>query len=232
MALALVVTVLSGGLLYQAVARTPAPVPRGERAPVPPPREPRPNPKEAEQLRARTDPAGVSLEARLLGKTTFPLDLRGMTPEQFRERIKPGPVVPAQPQVDLQLRVTNTSDKPLRLQVGGTANHLTLDLQGPAAVTIPALQRRLPRPVAQPPREVVVAAGETVTVLDIPRLIATAGTNSKLTYWTEAGEYALTAEYLVFVSPAPAGTSAAGDGFAPVKLLTPKFAIKVEAAGK
>ena len=74
--------------------------------------------------------------------------------------------------------------------------------------------------------------GETVTVLEIPRLISSAGTGNQLIYWTEAGEYQLTAEYKVLLSPAPAGTTPADDGFAPVTLYTPRFSFKVEAASK
>ncbi len=225
-ALAVVLAVLSGGLAYQVAAGAPVPEPRAT-APVP-----QPKPAEAAKPGARTVPVGVPLEARLVGKTAFPLDLNGLTPQQFRDRIKPGPVVPNQAMVDLQLQVTNTGDQPLRIQVGGTVNQLTLDLKGPGAVTIPALQRRLGRPVVQPPREVVVKPGETVTVLEIPRLISSAGLANKLIYWTEPGDYQLTAEYKVLVSPAPTGTTPADDGFAPVTLATSGFSFKVEGAGQ
>jgi RNA polymerase sigma factor (sigma-70 family) len=193
-----------------------------------------PVPKDANKSdtakRGRTVPAGIPLDARLVGKTAFTLDLHGMTAEQFRDRLKPAPVLPGMTQVDLRLEVTNTGEKPLKLQVGGATNYLTLDLQGPGVVIVPALVRRpqFGKP-ATPPKEVTVEPGKTVTLLELPRLTFNSPKGVRMAYWTEAGEFTLEADYQVAVSPAPAGTEANADGFAPVSLLTPKFQFKVEA---
>jgi RNA polymerase sigma factor (sigma-70 family) len=217
--------VLAVGLGYRSVsAQLPVhldPIPTRISAPVPAGAAPVP----AKQ--GRTVPTNVPLDARLVGKKKFPLDLHGMTAEQFRDRLKPAPVMPGQPQVDLKLEVTNTGDKALKLQVGGAAYHLTLDLNGPGAVIVPGLVRRPGRP--QPAREVTVEPGKTVTLVELPRLSFNSPKGLRLAYWTEAGDYTLEAEYQVTVSPAPAGTEANSDGFGPVTLQTPKFKFTVEA---
>jgi RNA polymerase sigma factor (sigma-70 family) len=226
-ALAVGIAVIAGFGTRTVSAQLPEPqerVPTLVRAPVPAGAVPAP----AKQ--GKTVPAGVPLDARLVGKkTTFPLDLHGMTADQFREKLKPAPVMPGQPQVDFQLEVTNTGDKALKLQVGGSANHLTLDLQGPGAVTVPGLVRRPGRPVVQPGRVVTVEPGKTVVLLDLPRLTFNSPKGLRLAYWVEAGDYTLDAEYQVTVAPAPAGTEANADGFGPVTLQTPRFKFTVEA---
>jgi len=229
--LATIAIVLSAGLGLSNLSAGPKPAPARIAnalafAPAPKPSEPA---REKEKEAGQTVPVGVPLDLRLVGKNAFPLDLKGMTPEKFRERLKPGPVLPGMPQVNLHLEVTNTGDKPLKLVVGGSANHLTLDLQGPNTVVLPAIQRRLPRPALQPGREITVAPGKTVTLLEIPQLSFNSPKGTKLAYWTEAGEYTLDAEYTVFVSPAPADAPAQEDGSGVVTLKTPKFKFKVEA---
>jgi RNA polymerase sigma factor (sigma-70 family) len=226
--------VFSAGFGYEALANQPpvqpAPTPAAEPVPAQV-RAPVPAGAEVPVKRGKTIPANVPLDAKLVGKTTkFALDLHGMTAEQFRERLKPAPVLPGMPQVDFKLEVTNTGDKALKLLVGGSVNYLTLDLQGPGVVIVPGLVRRpLPRPQVQPPREVTVEPGKTATLVELPRLSFNSPKGLRMAYWTEAGDFTLEAAYEIAVSPAPAGTEANADGFGPVTLQTPKFEFKVEA---
>lgn len=189
-----------------------------------------------------TEPPGLPLAARLVGaREAYPLDLGGMTPEAFRKKIadagagprRPGPAgrrFPASPKVDLKLELTNTGKETVKVQVRGNANKLTLDLKGPGAFYAPIVVQNF-LPIRRPPQVLTVAPGQTVTITDVPTLaFPKPGTGSQA-YWTTPGDYRLTVDYVLGVSPAPAGTRDVGDGFGEVIVHTAPITLKVVAPG-
>jgi hypothetical protein len=182
-----------------------------------------------------TEPAGVALTARLVGaKESYTLDLGGMTAEEFRKSIgdakagpsRPGTRFPASPQVDLKLELTNTGKEEVKVQVRGNANKLTLDLKGPGAFYAPVVIQNF-IPVRRPPEVLTVAPGKTVTITDMQTLgFPKPGTGSQA-YWTAPGEYTLTVDYILGVSPAPAGAQDVGEGFGQVTVHTAPITLKV-----
>src|SRR5262249_6410544 len=88
-----------------------------EPSPEPPPREP--------------------VAARLVAqKTTYKLDLRGMTAAKLRELAKEGNL-PAPPAVELSLEIKNNTKKAVRVRTHGTVPKLTFTLSGKGAVAAP-----------------------------------------------------------------------------------------------
>jgi RNA polymerase sigma factor (sigma-70 family) len=236
LALVTLVAVSSVGFSYYTA--TPNRSDRAERRAPAPARDPQ---KKPEAEKGHTVPAGLPLELHIVGKNSFALDPDGLTAEQLKEKIHGGPVVFRQPEVNLRLEVTNTGKTPIKLQVPTDTppTHLTLDLQGPGTKEVPMIQRRLPLRgrggfggAAQATREITVAAGESVTLLELPRLQYKNSKGGKFVYWTDPGDYTLVAEFGVSVSPAPAGVVADADGYGPATLHSPKFKFKVEAPAK
>ena len=114
------------------------------------------------QLTARLDPAGKRFAAGPLtareGVTSkaasvsphaemdaaavlaYPLELQGKTPTEFRSELRrAGPEhLPPPPTVDLVLEIHNGGREVLPLRVGGEGTELTLELQGPGAISVPA----------------------------------------------------------------------------------------------
>jgi RNA polymerase sigma factor (sigma-70 family) len=182
-----------------------------------------------------TEPAGVAMEARLAGARDFyTLDLGGQSAEEFRKRIGYAPrrpgigglALPPSPAVDLRLEVTNTGKEEVRIRVRGVANRLTLDLNGPGAVYAPVAVL-----TAQPPLRraevLVLGPGQTVVVAEVPTLgFPKPGVGSQA-YWTAPGEYRLSVNYLLEVSPAPNGAPDGGDGFGQVTVHSAAIALKV-----
>jgi hypothetical protein len=146
-------------------------------------------------------PPDGALELRLLArKDTYPLDLHGKTPQQFRKLLdeiaadarkgKPRDDVPPAPAVEVVLDIHNTSDREVEIWLGGDDTALTLELKGPGAASTPYVvyvtaDLRGSRPYKLP-------AGAHIS-----RLIRTLedgfrGTGHRW-YWTEPGDYTLTA---------------------------------------
>jgi hypothetical protein len=88
-----------------------------------------------------------------------------------------------------------------------------LELKGPGAVNL--AYQHLVRRRDIPPEVVTLAAGKSHQV-PVKRLASVglySGSNRhRLAYWTQAGEYTLTASYHTAVSPAPKEATAAGNG--------------------
>jgi hypothetical protein len=175
--------------------------------------EQQPKPEDA----PRSEPPGVPLEAKLVANTdTYTLDLRGRTPEQYRDAAKTKPPVVA---VDLVLEVKNISDREITIwiaddygkearQNGGDYVTLRLDLQGPGAVSA-LVQQQHTRPLTPPPRTRALAPGQSYT---LPITTLNYGTHGVATYqayracWTRPGDYTLKATFKTAVSPAPPGS--------------------------
>jgi hypothetical protein len=106
--------------------------------------------------------------------------------------------LPPPPMVNLGLEMRNTSDKEMHIQLGTEGSELQLDLQGPGAVSVPARdglgEAFLTRDV------VTLAPGEQYT-LPIERLVYGSRDKVRYAYWTEPGEYTLTARYTAAISP-------------------------------
>jgi len=132
---------------------------------------------------------------------------------------------PEPPAVDLVLEITNNTDKDVEFWTGGDPVQVLLELKGPGAVTakpqiISTLEFRVPKPMT-------LAAGKTHKV-PVTRLRYGHRGISELAYWTEPGEYTLSATFNTGIKPAPKGTKAEDDGFARVKLVSDPIKIKVD----
>jgi RNA polymerase sigma-70 factor (ECF subfamily) len=186
-------------------------------------------------------PPGSPLALRLVPKrTTYPLDFKGLSREEYCTSLRPGIECPSAPEVDLSLRVTNFGRQNLRLRMRGSANHYGWHLQGPGVVFVPqirasAVGRR------ELPEEVTLNPSQTITLLDVSSLTSwgalggnagkpnvAAFSASRTAYWTSPGEYTLAAEYKLWISPAPPGAVVDGDGFGAVTLRSPKIHLQVE----
>jgi len=143
------------------------------------------------------------------GKT--PKEYRALL-EQIRDEIKKGKFegkVPTPPAVDLVVQIRNTGKQDWVVFVGGDANKVTLTLKGPGVIDLNpplafTLEFRLPK-------EVRLAPGKH---FEIPLKQLSDGHRgvSRNLYWTEPGEYTLSAAYQLAMpdgEPGPVLTSAA-----------------------
>jgi len=174
-----------------------------------------------------TDPVTIKLVAR---QTTYKLDLGGKTGKEFQAYLKDvqdGKVrgrIPPAPAVDLVLEIVNNTDKEVKVWTGGDPVQIHLELKGPGAVSIRpglAFTTDFRGPVPS-----TIAAGKKFE-MPISRLTHGFRGASMYSYWTEPGEYTLSATLNTGISPAPKG-SKEQDGFGVVKLTSSAIKIKVE----
>ena len=139
-----------------------------------------------------TDANGLSATL-VVNKDTYALDPT-QSGKDFRDRIdamrKTGSRPPAPPQVDLVLRLHNTTDKDLTISVGGDDSNISLKLDGPGAISIlpnmpMTMEFRIGKPLAIP-------AGKTADIKLTSLMNGMRGT-TEYNYWTEPGAYTLTA---------------------------------------
>ena len=147
--------------------------------------------------KAKTDPTGLPLDARLVVKKdtyTLKADQSGDAfAKKLKDAAKPGGEPPAPPEVDLAFELTNTGKKAITIPLGGDATRLDLKLEGPGAVTVPFAQMmtmefRLGTPTTIEP-------GKSITIPVAKLLHGTRGVGNA-SYWTKAGTYTLTASYV------------------------------------
>jgi hypothetical protein len=154
-------------------------------------------------LRAEEKAKGAGpLELKVVAKKdTYAWDAGGKTPKEFKkllddlaEAIKQGKDVklPEPPAVDLVLQVVNTGKEEVTAYVAGDTNVFTLELKGPGVASLaPQLaftaDFRLPKAVT-------LAPGKSYDV-PLKRLVDGFRGASRYVYWTEPGEYTLTATY-------------------------------------
>jgi hypothetical protein len=106
------------------------------------------------------------------------------TPRHYRADAEaPGRLPP--PAVDLVLTLRNTTHRPMRVWVAGPQTELRLDLRGPGAVSVPVQGS-----AGQEPRAVTLRPGEEYA---IP--ITSLRDGRRAWYWTEPGDYTLTAQF-------------------------------------
>jgi hypothetical protein len=176
----------------------------------------------------KTDPPGVPLEARLVAnQATYALDLGGQTAEEFRQAIQAGADsgrYPPPPRVDLVLEFRNTGTRDLQVKTGGTLNAVTLDLRGPGAVSV-KLQKQITPKLVVASQVLTLAPGKSASVPITSLSYGVKGSDNA--YWTEAGEYTLTAGYQTAVAPGPRDARAGPDGFTPVTVTSAPIKIKV-----
>jgi hypothetical protein len=136
-------------------------------------------------------------------KDKYAWDAGGKTPKEFKKALEeiaeamkknPRPAVklPDPPKVDLVLEIVNDGKEDVTVHVGGDPNVYTLELKGPGVMTFTpplAFTREF-----RVPKAVVIAPGKSY---DIPVTQLKDGFRgaSRFIYWTEPGEYTLTATY-------------------------------------
>src|SRR5262249_7635516 len=149
--------------------------------------------------------------AKLVAKTTtYKLDLGGMTADEYKKAIKDGEKsgkTPASPKVEMSLELTNTSDKEVKIWIGGDPTQVSLDLKGPGAVSV--MPPRFFRREFRAPKAVTLGPGKSETIPINSLSYGFRGASADA-YWTEPGEYTLTASYVTAISPAPKGSTDAG----------------------
>ncbi len=236
----LAVCAFSSVFTYSALAgRDPGRAPRVSPAPVVPVKAPVPEEKDKDKDKkadvASTEPAGVTLEAKLTGaKESYKFDLGGQSAEEFKKMMddaakaprRPGTRFPPSPTVDLKLELTNTGKEEVKVRIRGNENKLTGELKGPGVVYAPIVPQNF-LPVRKPPEVVTIAPGKSITLTDVQTLaILKPGTGSQA-YWTAPGEYTLTVDYNLGVSPAPEKARDLGNGFGEVKVHSAPLKLKV-----
>jgi hypothetical protein len=178
----------------------------------------------------KTEPAGVPLEARLVAKKeTYTLDLGGKTAKEFRKLLddeKNTRRFPDPPKVDLVLEFKNTGKEEIKFLIGSDGAEPMLELKGEGAVTVdlgPNVSGR--RSIR--PKEITLAASKTYEwpIQSLKSLSFTRPQHQS--YWTEAGEYTMTADVMTQVSPVPKGAKDKGDGFADVKVISAPLKVNV-----
>ncbi len=178
-------------------------------------------------------PANLPIKARLVAKNdTYKIDLDGKTGEEFRRLLadaeKAGKAPPA-PVVDLVLELTNTSDQEVKFWTEGDPVEIQLDLKGPEHGAVTIAPKMAFTTDFRIPKAMSLAPGKTY---EIPIKSLQHGFRgiSKSSYWTEPGDYALTARHVTAISPAPKGTKEAEKGFGSVALVAAPVKIHVQPA--
>jgi hypothetical protein len=124
---------------------------------------------------------------------TFTLDLGGKTPDAFRRQLREAAGtdrLPPPPAINLGLEFRNVTNREVRIWVGGASTELELDLQGPGAVSVAARNGLDEAFLTQ--KSVMLASDQPYT-LPIKHLVYGARGAIRYAYWTEPGDYTLTA---------------------------------------
>jgi hypothetical protein len=174
----------------------------------------------------KTDqPVTATLTAKT---TTYKLDLGDKSADEFKKMLKDAEKsgkVPETPKVEMSLELKNNTDKDVQVWIGGDPVVITLDLKGPGAVSVkPQLAFTT---IFIGPKPVTIAAGKTHSIPVTSLKYGFRGA-SMMSYWTEAGDYTLTASIKTGISPAPKDAKNVKDGFGEVTLTTEPLKIKVE----
>jgi hypothetical protein len=138
-------------------------------------------------------------------KKTYKLNLAGMTPARFRETVKAGdPGLPEPVAVELDLVITNNTKSDVRVRTAGAVPRLALTLTGPGAVegktTTRGPKTRVTYTVLRPGQSV------TVPVNSLSSRPSASGYTRQ--YWSEPGEYSLSATFYTSIDMNWAGPGA------------------------
>jgi hypothetical protein len=185
--------------------------------------------KNKDKNKPKSDPPGAPVQAILTAKKkTYKLDLGGKTAEEFKKIVKEaeGSNYPKAPEVELVLELKNTGDKDVEVWFKGDATKIMLDLKGKGAINteIKGLAVTQEFRVAE---AVKLAPGKTHK-FEIKSLSYGFRGISNRSYWTQAGEYTLTATFHTATNPAVKGAKDAEGGFGFVTLTSAPLKIKVE----
>jgi hypothetical protein len=107
---------------------------------------------------------------------------------------------PVPPIVNMGLELRNTSDQEIRIRIGAPESELQIVLEGPGVKTLPARDGLGEAFLTVP--DVTLAAGQS-HILPIRRLVFGKRGAVEYAYWTQPGEYTLTARYRTLVAAAP-----------------------------
>jgi hypothetical protein len=154
---------------------------------------------------SESSPGGLVAVALLPRKPTFwekgemvkaieaePGPARGHADVQAKELTSAPVRLPLPPEVNLGLELRNDSDREMHIQIGSEGSELQLELQGTGTVSVPARDGLGEAFLAR--KVVTLAPGKQYT-LPIKRLVYGSRDNVRYAYWTEPGEYTLTARY-------------------------------------
>ncbi len=177
-----------------------------------------------------TDPAEVALEARIVSKQdSYTLDLGGKTAKEFRKLLddeKETKRYPQPPKVDLVLEFKNVGKEDIKFLIGPDGAEPLLTLKGEGAVTVD-LPPNVSGRRSIPPKEITLAPGKTYE-WPITSLASLSFTHPQhQSYWTEPGEYTISATVHSQVSPVPKGAKDKGNGFADLKITSAPAKMKV-----
>lgn len=200
--------------------------------------------KDASKEKAKTtDPLNVPLELKLVAKKgSYTLDLGGKTEQEYRKLLTTTTPPPA-PAVDLELVFRNSGEKEVKFLVGGDNPDmpLLLKLDGAGAVNID-LKAVENRARSESPTTITLAPGKTHALPLQSLQTKNLNRPGSASFWTQPGEYTLTATYHTSISPAPKGApkaanplpgwSKAPDGFGRVVLTSSPVTLKVVAPEK
>ncbi|MFO0863436.1 MAG: hypothetical protein U0744_02035 [Gemmataceae bacterium] len=139
----------------------------------------------------------AKLELKIVGVAEkYVLDRGGKSKEEYEKSLKVaskglGKGTPA-PNVGLKLQIVNTGKDAVGVFLGGDPNVVTLKLEGPGVVEVRPLiamtrEFRLPKLVS-------IEAGKSYDI-PLPKLSDGMRGVSRNLYWTEEGEYTLSASY-------------------------------------
>ena len=173
-------------------------------------------------------PAAGPLTVEITGKDSYPLDLNGATPKEYMDGIraaaKGDKQPPPPPAVDLKVVVKNTGEEDVLVYKSGDPFTIELTIAGKGSKNIdpPVIMTREFRI----PEHEELGPGATIS-FPIEKLASGMRGMSIFSYWTDAGEYTLTAKVTTGVSPAPAGVPDAGDGFGRVTATSAPFKLTV-----
>jgi hypothetical protein len=163
-----------------------------------------------------TAPAGPKNDqgltaAIVINKDTYAIPA-GQAGKEFRDRLTAANAargmarLPQPPAIDLSFRITNTTNAAVTITYGGDESQMNLNLQGPGAVTVDnnvamTMEFRMGKPVT-------LAAGKSYDIKISSLAFGTRGI-SKYAYFTEPGEYTVTAT-LTYGNGEKQGTLASG----------------------
>ena len=182
-------------------------------------------PLRADEPKKDPSKSDLPLQLRLVAKvSTYKLSDGKELKKELEDAKKTGRY-PEPPAVDLVLEITNRTDKDVEFWAAGDPVQVFLQLKGPEAVTvkplvISTLEFRVPKPMT-------LAAGKTHKV-PVTRLRYGHRGISEQAYWSEPGEYTLSATFNTGIKPAPKGVKAEDDGFGRVTLTSDPIKVKVD----
>jgi hypothetical protein len=144
-------------------------------------------------LNAAAQDKDAPVTLKLVAKETkIPWNVGGLSPADLKKQLEDEKASPPAPAVDLVLQITNPGKEDVTIYMGGTANVYTFELKGPGAV---ARANRGPMPgFILASKATTLKPGETVEV-PVKKLSDGRRGLARNVYWTEPGEYTLSATY-------------------------------------